>query len=99
MNNKYTRETDTKSQVIMISGCNDQQTSADAYIKLDETTYKFGGAMTWALKSALASLTQPTWLELLTTMRTLLKNNAYTQIPQMSSGLPLDLNSKCVLSL
>ena len=100
MNDKNTRETKTISQVIMISGCTDKQTSADTYItEANGANGKSCGAMTWALKSALASLTKPTWLELLTTMRTLLKNNSYTQIPQLSSGLPLNLHSKCVLSL
>ena len=87
-----TKETETLGNVIMISGCMDSQTSADAYIKL-----KYQGAMTWAFLDTLDKNPNVTWKDLLTTMRTSLKASKYEQIPQLSSGKKLDLTTKISL--
>lgn len=79
VNSNYT---DTVSNVIMISGSLDTQTSADAFIN---KTYQ--GAMTWAFIESFD--VKLTIFELVTKMRKLLKQNKYAQIPQLSSGLPL----------
>jgi len=72
---------ETLANVIMFSGCADNQTSADAYINK-----KFCGAMTYSLLNALNSNSNPTLLSLLQNMRSYLKNNRYTQVPQLSCG-------------
>ena len=83
-------ETETFGNVIMISGCNDNQTSADAYIEA-----KYQGAMTWAFLATLntknSALTL-TWRNLLIQMRDKLKTSAYTQLPQLATGCFLDIN-------
>jgi len=79
----------TIGNVIMISGCEDMQTSADAYID-----YTSRGALNWAFLDALKDSNTSTWLQLLTNIRTSLNKSQYSQIPQLSSGKPLDLNSK-----
>lgn len=83
-------ETETFGNVIMISGCNDNQTSADAYIEA-----KYQGAMTWAFLATLntknSALTL-TWRNLLIQMRDKLKSSAYTQLPQLATGCFLDIN-------
>jgi hypothetical protein len=85
VNNK---ETETFGNVIMISGCNDDQTSADAY--LDR---KFQGAMTWAFLSVINTLTAPpSWRDLLVKMRDQLKTSEFTQLPQLSSGCFIDID-------
>ena len=85
----------TQGQVIMISGCTDNQTSADAYIN---KTYQ--GAMTWSFLSQLKKTPKPSWKNLITGMRSLLSStNLYTQIPQISSGMNLNINNTCVLTL
>jgi hypothetical protein len=73
--------------VIMISGCKDEQTSADAYIN-----GKSQGAMTWAF---LANL-QPevTWRKLVENMCFSLSESGYTQVPKISSGKFINLDSK-----
>ena len=71
----------TLANVIMFSGCADNQTSADAYINK-----KFCGAMTYSLLNALNSNIKPTLLSLLQNMRSYLKKNRYTQVPQLSCG-------------
>jgi hypothetical protein len=75
----------TVSNVICLSGCQDWDTSADAY-----ENGMPQGAMTWAFLSAVGpnvSLSQ-----LLASMRALLKKNHYSQVPQLSMGTLIDPN-------
>ena len=81
---KYTennKQLETKGNVFMISGCNDYQTSADAFIN-----NKYSGAMTWSLLEALKQKPECSWRELVVNMRDLLKTSRFTQIPQFSCG-------------
>lgn len=80
------KENDTKGDVILISGCNDLQYSADAYISGQRQ-----GAMTHSFLKAYHE--GITWRQLLLTMRIILKKGGFSQIPQLSSGRPLDLDS------
>lgn len=83
---------DTLGQVIMISGCNDYQTSADAFINNKNT-----GAMTFSFIKTIEQYgTSITLKQLVENMRTLLKNNRFTQIPQLSSGTFININT-CLL--
>jgi len=75
------RQLETNGNVFMISGCNDYQTSADAFIN-----NKANGAMTWSLLETLKQKPNCTWRELLKTMRDLLKTSDFEQLPQFSSG-------------
>jgi hypothetical protein len=75
------KETETKGDVFMISGCSDYQTSADAFIN-----NKANGAMTWSLLEALKQTPNCSWRELVKSMRNLLKTSMFDQIPQFSSG-------------
>jgi hypothetical protein len=79
------RVKDTTSTVVMISGCRDDQTSADANIK-----GKWQGAMTASFLNSIS--TSPTIATLLNNMRLYLSANKYTQVPQLSSGQPLNAN-------
>ena len=81
------KNVESRGNVIMISGCRDDQTSADAYIN-----GKSQGAMTWAF---LANL-QPdiTWRQLVENMCFSLKESGYTQVPKISSGRFINLDSK-----
>ena len=91
-NNNYTENTknlETMGDVFMISGCTDNQQSADAYI--NNTSQ---GAMTWSLLSSLDSNPKCTWRELLQNMRQLLKTANYVQIPQLSTGKIEDIDKK-----
>ena len=78
------RVPETKSNVIMISGCMDNQTSADTVIN-----NQWCGAMTSAF---LACANTTSLNRLVTNMRTYLKNNNYSQIPQLSSGKLINVN-------
>lgn len=78
------KEAVTPGQVVMISGCRDDQTSADTW-----ENNKFCGAMTWAYSNVSAPTS---WKDLITKMRDALKKGGYTQIPQISSGRALNVD-------
>ena len=84
------KQLETAGNVLMISGCTDNQTSADANINS-----KYQGAMTWSMLQCL----QPniSWCDLLKNMRKALKGASFTQLPQMSSGQILDITGKVFL--
>ena len=75
--------------VIMLSGCMDSQTSTEAFIN-----NTIQGALTWSFIQSLNSIPNCSWRELLLSMRTLLKNSSFTQIPQLSTDSIYDINSK-----
>ena len=85
------KNAETSGNVVMISGCRDEQTSADAYIN-----GKSQGAMTWAF---LANL-QPevTWRKLVENMCFSLSESGYTQVPKISSGKFINLDSKLLFA-
>jgi hypothetical protein len=72
---------ETQGDVFMISGCTDEQTSADAVINK-----KANGAMTWSLLEALSQKPKCNWRELVVSMRDLLKTSQFEQIQQFSCG-------------
>jgi hypothetical protein len=85
----YPKNLATAGKVYMMSGCMDQQTSADAFIDK-----RAQGAMTWACLECLKKKPTHTWRELLRSMRTLLKDNGYSQIPQFSAGTLVDIDAQ-----
>lgn len=82
----------TYCNAIMISGCKDDQTSADAYINK-----KYQGAMTAAFLSAFNI--NKSYRQIVQEMTLYLKTNKYTQIPQFSAGRRVNLDSKTILTL
>lgn len=85
-NNKVS---ECQGNVIMISGCMDSQTSAEALIE-----NKAQGALTWSFIDCLNKTPNCSWRELLKIMRDSLKNSGYTQIPQLSTDSFYDIDSK-----
>lgn len=81
--NKYSennRVSEYPGNVIMISGCSDKQTSSEAVINnLPQ------GAVSLAFTETLKSGGNLTWRNLLINMRNFLKNNGFTQTPQIST--------------
>jgi hypothetical protein len=82
------KATDTPGNVIMISGCTDKQTSADAFINNISQ-----GAMTWSFIESINSNSKLSWRELIQNMRKLLTNSQYTQIPQLSTGNSFNIDT------
>jgi hypothetical protein len=90
-NNNFTEninESETNGNVIMISGCSDIQTSSDAFLN-----NKNQGAMTWAFLEAFKSEKNITWRNLLIKMRDSLKKSNFSQLPQLTSGSFLNIDS------
>lgn len=86
----------------MISGCKDEQTSADvsnvATFQLPDPAGRAGGACTSAMLKTLYADHQDTgkdlsFQEVLLQMRGILSQGRYTQIPQLSSSRNLDIHT------
>lgn len=76
------------ADVMLYSGCRDDQTSADTSVGGEAT-----GAMTWAFTSAFQKNPNLTYYGVLEAMRDALNSSGrYTQVPQLSTGRPMDLN-------
>lgn len=74
------------ADIISISGCKDDQTSADAREGGQST-----GAMSWSFIKTMTEMPNQSYLSLLNNMRTLLKSK-YSQKPQLSCSHPQDMN-------
>lgn len=78
----------TRGECVMFSGCEDRDTSADAYIG-----GKYQGAMTHSFLEALNQGSN-TYEDLIKNIRKNLKEGGYSQVCQFSSGKKIDLESK-----
>jgi hypothetical protein len=92
-----------RKDIRMISGCADHQTSADvsnvSSFQLPDPAGSAGGALTSTLLKVLYADEQKpeedlSFTEVLTSVRGHLKKGRYTQIPQLSSMNPIDLETK-----
>jgi hypothetical protein len=83
---------DTKGNVIMISGCTDNQYSTDAFIDGNGQ-----GAMTWSFLKSIKNNPKITYRELIRNMRDLLKTNNYGQLPQLSTGQLFNIDTPILL--
>ncbi|ORX46391.1 hypothetical protein BCR36DRAFT_585208 [Piromyces finnis] len=75
------------ADVIQFSGCRDDQTSADAKINNVST-----GAMSYALITVLNQNPNLTYTQLLTNIRQVMKEKRFSQIPQLSTSHPMNMN-------
>lgn len=90
---KYYNYEQTKGEVIVISGCKDSQTSADAWI-----SKRYQGALTWGLLKTLKDNKYDiTYHNLMKSLKGLLQLKGYEQIPQMTSGKKINLDDKYTL--
>lgn len=90
---RSTQKRPSEAEVIMISGCKDDQTSADVQGGSMGAT-KAAGAMTTALRHCVN--TTISCHDLLMSMRAFLKQNKYEQVPQMSSEKCIQLDAPFV---
>lgn len=95
--NENKKALESKCNVVMISGCRDNQTSADAYL-YDQFEWKreYQGAMTAAfIKNYSDGIT---YKKLIKNMRKWLAKQRFSQVPQLSSGKQISIYSKIILS-
>jgi hypothetical protein len=82
----------TKSNVFVISGCADDQTSADAVVSYNNQNIN-AGALTFTFLETIRSMGINISLKtLIENMRYLLETNGFQQIPQLSSGRLCDID-------
>jgi len=84
------KERETRGQCVMLSGCLDNQTSADAFmegIPQGALTYSF-------LRSVSGFEGAKTYEELIVAIKKILSQKGFGQIPDLSSGKKLKLKSK-----
>ena len=81
-----------KARVVMLSGCTDKQTSADAYNVMNRR--KFTGAMTSCLLTCMDKHTNPKVFHLLNELRDTLKEKEFQQFPQLCSSVKLSEDDK-----
>lgn len=93
---KESRNSESKCKIVMLSGCRDDQTSADAYIAGSDNKYKFQGAMTAAFLDCYYDKISNE--DLLEKIRVWLKNKRMTQVPQLSSGKKINMSKAFMLS-
>ncbi|KAJ4482769.1 peptidase C14, caspase domain-containing protein [Lentinula edodes] len=85
---KLEKRNESLADIVLISGCKDTQTSADASEDGVPT-----GALSWGLMSTLEENPEPTYLQLLDGIREKLRREKYDQLPQLSTGHPIDLST------
>lgn len=105
------KENTTQCNVVLISGCKDGQTSCDAYLPYDpkfnvdadtdidpdnKSKFVHEGAMTTAFLEIYHDNILPE--DLIASMRSWLKKNKFSQVPQFSSGKDLDLTQPFILA-
>eukprot|EP00744_Colponema_vietnamica_P002726 GILI01004243.1.p1 GENE.GILI01004243.1~~GILI01004243.1.p1 ORF type:complete len:491 (+),score=94.15 GILI01004243.1:45-1517(+) len=99
MMNRPTHPPHHAPDVVLLSGCADNQTSADVG---NATTFGVsnqhgkgtsGGAATNAFSHALTNTKGLSYVQLLEAMRSILRERRYVQVPQMSSTKPIDLRT------
>lgn len=91
VNNNYSKienkNPSLKCKIFMISGCKDNQTSADYF---DHQSNKYGGALT----NSFLKFTKPsngiTFIDLINKMRGHLRKSRFTQIPQITTNSVLN---------
>ncbi|ORY90682.1 caspase domain-domain-containing protein [Leucosporidium creatinivorum] len=77
------------ADVIMWSGCKDEQTSADASLDIDGER-QHTGAMSHAFIKALTEYPEVTYVQLLNLVRDILQEGQFKQLPQLSCAHELD---------
>ncbi|KAI8077364.1 caspase domain-containing protein [Gilbertella persicaria] len=86
VSDRVRRKNTSQADVIMFSGCKDDQTSADA-----NESGRATGAMSYAFTTTLRKNPNQTYQELLNSVRDILRDK-YLQRPQMSASHPIDVN-------
>jgi hypothetical protein len=92
LDNKYienVKNSECNGNILMISGCMDDQTSSEAIINGSPQ-----GALTSSFIEVMSSNLNCSWKELMCNMNNLLKSNNFTQIPQISTNVFCNIDGK-----
>lgn len=86
----------TKCNIVMISGCRDNQTSSDALLIDKNKEYQFQGALTSSFINSFEY--NINYKDLIIKIRENIKKYNFDQLPQLSSGKKLKLNDIFLIS-
>jgi hypothetical protein len=90
---------ETKGQIVTLSGCKDSQYSADTVVDYGNKKNMYSGAMTYSFLKTIQDLgVNISFRTLLQNMRKILKEDGYEQIPQLLSGQQLNMDELIWLS-
>jgi len=84
----------SKGDVVLFSGCEDDQTSADVQGKGFLSQYQAGGAMTQSFIQAFQQNPMSTYPEFLANLHNTLKERGFKQRPQLTSSQQFDVNAR-----
>lgn len=84
----------SKGDVVLFSGCEDDQTSADVQGRGFLSQYQAGGAMTQSFIQAFRQNPMATYPEFMANLHNTLKNRGFKQRPQLTSSQQFDVNSR-----
>lgn len=87
---------DSQAQCVLISGCRDKQTSADAELPKNADQNGYQGAMTASFLASYKHMIP--YSELITSMRSWISQKKFSQSIQLSSGQPIDVDNAFLLS-
>ncbi|KAF8296371.1 putative metacaspase [Trypanosoma cruzi] len=87
---------DCAGDVLMISGCADEQTSADVSnaATCGTCTSGAGGAVTQCLAYTILKFSNLSYQDMLIATRDMLRRKGFTQVPQLSASKPINLQQK-----
>lgn len=92
------KDSENKYYQIMISGCRDDQTSADASFKDENNKFTSQGAMTKSFLNSLVKLgPEPTLHKLLIEMRSFLQRKHFKQVPQLTCNMSFRSDKKLII--
>lgn len=81
--------------ILCISGCKDPQTSASAYNL--ERRNEWQGAMSWSIRQIMATKKAVSVKNFIDSLRKILNQHKFTQVPQLTLSREIDLNDTIVL--
>jgi hypothetical protein len=91
---KLKKTNSSEAEVLMFSGCKDEQNSADTAVQDEQAQAMVStGLMSYALISSLKKNPKMTLIELVNSMRELITARGDVQKPQLSTSHPIDPNT------
>jgi len=91
---KLRKTNSSPAEILMFSGCKDEQNSADTAIQDPKAnSLKATGLMSYSLIASLRKNPQQSIIELVNNMRHFIHEKGDTQKPQLSTSHPIDPNT------
>jgi len=90
---KLKKTNSSAAEVLMFSGCKDEQTAADTAVQDEAQAVVSTGLMSYALITSIRKNPKMSLIELVNSMRALISERGDPQKPQLSTSHPIDPNT------